>query len=376
MCDSSNIIMATLNSDSLSLVNTVAVKTHVSVHSDFAGVSVQIGRLLYKSSWSLRHKPTPYEVRKMKTKGEVRVGENNYARPMTRQSLASFTKDILSKYPTVNSEHMWYKLTHNKLVPWKNKTDIGCLESIIMTTYRKQVIDPQHPAYDITGVSYGVYASYGIPSGMIIGRYDACGSLFEWRNEKALERAAIACYPEFEDEYYAAVGALDTMVFKLEAHSKYNIRGSPENNMSFINDPRGTHKHRANVRAEHYVCFDEGVAWPVIAIRAIVDIECDTEVLMDYGRRYWDYMQGVRYGNYPFMHKMRTMAKKALHQKKRPKHASKKGEDGMFDVDRILKQNGDTFLVKWTGFKKSTWEPLANIQECQAFLDWRADEQL
>jgi hypothetical protein len=218
-------------------------------------------------------------------------------------------------------------------------------------------------------MSYAVYASYSIPSGMIIGRYDERGSLFEWRNEKTLEKSAIACYPEFEDEYYAAVAALDTMVFKLDAHSKYNIRGSPENNMSFINDPRGMRRHRANVRAEHYVCFDEGVVWPVIAIRAIADIECDTEVLMDYGCTYWDYMQGARYGSYPFMHEMRAMAKQALHQKKRPKHASK---ESMFDVDRILKQNGDTFLVKWTGFKKPTWEPLANIKGCQAFLDWQA----
>lgn len=365
--------MATLNSDSLLVVNTVAVKTHISVDCGVAAVSIQIGRLLYKSSWTLRHKPNLNEVKKMKANCEVRVDENEYARPMTCDTLTLFTNDILTKYPAVNSEHKWYKLTKSKLVPVSNSADIGYLESIARTTYRKPLADPQHPAYDVTGMSYAVHASYNIPSGMIIGRYDVCGSLFEWRNEKALEKSAIACYPKLDDAYYDAVAALDTMVFRFDAHPKYNVRGSPENNMSFINDPRGMRKQKANVRAENYVCFDDGVAWPVIAIRAIVDIDCNAEVLMDYGRMYWDYMQSIRYGSYPFMRKMRAIAKKALHQeKKRPKHASKKGEDGMFDVDRILKQNGDTFLVKWTGFKKPTWEPLDNIEKCQAFLDWQA----
>jgi hypothetical protein len=45
-------------------------------------------------------------------------------------------------------------------------------------------------------------------------------------------------------------------------------------------------------------------------------------------------------------------------------------EDDVFEVEKILQQKGQQFLVKWKGYPSSdnTWEPLKNLTNCRLLL--------
>ena len=47
-------------------------------------------------------------------------------------------------------------------------------------------------------------------------------------------------------------------------------------------------------------------------------------------------------------------------------------DDVEFEVEGILKEKNNRFLVKWRGYRKPTWEPRRAIEDLEAFDRWEA----
>ena len=58
------------------------------------------------------------------------------------------------------------------------------------------------------------------------------------------------------------------------------------------------------------------------------------------------------------------IAKESLEKlNKQHKLSSNLEPDMLFIIEAILEVKGDSVLVKWEGYKESTWEPLSNMPE-------------
>lgn len=215
----------------------------------------------------------------------------------------------------------WYMLgDHGQLTRITDKQHIGALEFGLSSGYKgiaveKKPLDVCNPAYD-GPTSYGVFSTEDREADELIGFYSKGAHMFQPASEtrihtrmfQQLDKISPGIVAEINTSFKHVVRHMDTMVFNLRSVKNVCFRGDTNNVMCYVNDAKsdpsqsckkwgaskckscnGLKDRKSNARAYEYVFVDaDGHATPHIAYWTTCYIKKGDEILVDYGKEYWN----------------------------------------------------------------------------------------